>query len=142
MIKNIAIALSASLLISACSDDGDTESSNSSANTATLSSGTTTTTAVTKETACVVGTYGFKTLKDGKTHFTASFDGAGNIAYNLRDQSKGVYSVSGNKVTFTKLSGSHSGTLVWTISKQQSNCSVDQFRGNSAGGQPMTATRV
>jgi len=131
MIKNIAIALSTSVLVSACIElpEIDSESSESGGS------------GVSKETSCVKGTYTFKTTKDGKSHFSASFDGAGNIAYNLRDQAKGIYTATGNKVTFTKLTGDHSGTLTWTVTKQSADCRVNQFAGNSQGGQPMTATR-
>lgn len=128
MLKNVLIGLAAATTLSACGG------SNSSSETSV---------GVSKESACMQGTYEFRTPGDGKFHFTAVFDGNGGVFYEWTGGDTGTYSVNGDTVTWqANGAGASWGTFNWAVTARDADCTIRQVGGGAANPAVyMTATK-
>jgi len=120
MIKKIAMALSASVLISACTDAGDTGSSNSGDSD--------------KYAACVKGHYVYQIPGDGKWHFSSDFDGNGNVFNRLEGGDPQKYTATASTVTWSATFDGAVQTFTWNITAAAADCNVTQFVGLALNG--------
>ena len=93
----------------------------------------------TSQTACVNGSYDFRTDSDGRFHFHSTFDGDGNVIYHIDGSPKGTYTVSNSSIAFVGPFGPNfsDATLTW----RTNGCIATELRGESLGGEAsLTAT--
>lgn len=142
IIRNIAISVALGALLAGCgsssSDSGSGETA--AAPTATTTAAPVPTSSVNSTKPCMDGNYAFVTTADGKTHFTAYFSPNGTIQYNLSGAPGGNWSLNGSKITFDLRGHPNSFKLTFTVTRQASDCEIQEFRGSSPGGASMRVT--
>ena len=145
MIRNIAISVALGALLAGCGSSSSDSGSGEAAAATTASTpapAPTPTSSINSTKPCVDGNFAFRTDADGKTHFTARFLPNGTIAYNLSGAPTGNWSLNGSNITFDLRGHPNDFKLTFRVTRQASDCDVQQFRGSSPGGASMTVSKI